>query len=144
MILVDCIVLNVFQKWSTSTKDYLGIGNGDEIMWLDTLIMEIKELELMYFDAKWEMERYQRLNHEYLTYGREYLLNKYKSNVTYVYKYLNTSIFKDSVESFKYVKEKFENKQRALELISFFHTDGDLINPRYYTSEEEIAWKKKI
>ncbi|SHR09928.1 Uncharacterised protein [Mycobacteroides abscessus subsp. abscessus] len=113
-------------------------------MWLDQLLIDIKEQEMIFYESKWDYERYERLNSEYLTHGREYLLNKYKQNLTYVYKYLNSSAYKDAIESYNFVKEKYDHMQRSLYLIQMFHPDADLINPGYYTSEETIAWKGKI
>jgi hypothetical protein len=119
-----------------------GLRNG-EIMWLDKFIIDIQELEMAVNETRWDMERFARLDSEYLKYGRNKLLEKYKDDPTYVYQYLNSDleIYETAVQSYLFVKEKYEHKQRALELISFFHPESDLIDPRYYVSEEEREWK---
>lgn len=112
-------------------------------MWLDQLIIDIKEQEMILCEVLWEKERYERIDQEYLSYGREFLLKKYHSNLTYVYKYLNSNAFKNAVESYQFVKDKYDHMQRTLFLIQTFHPDGDLINPRHYTNEEELEWHRR-
>lgn len=113
--------------------------------WLDQFIMDIKDYQLHLFNVQIEYERMHRIHREYTEGGRDYLLKKYRnSNLTYVYRYLNSSAYEDSKNTYEYVKNRYEHLQRTLYLIQMFHPDGDLINPRYYTSEEEIAWKEKI
>lgn len=136
------IALNVFKVFKETTIICLGTGSG-ELMWLDQLIINIQEQEMLLYEARWEKERYERINQEYLSYGREYLLKKYHSNLTYVYKYLNSNAYQYSLESYQFVKEKYDHMQRTLELITIFHPDRDLISPRYYVNEEEREWKNE-
>lgn len=109
-------------------------------MWIDQLIMDIKEQKMLFYEVMWEKERYERIDQEFLSYGRKFLLEKYHSNLTYVYKYLNSNAYENALESYQFVKDKYEHMQRTLYLIQMFHPDGDLINPRYYKSEEELEW----
>lgn len=111
-------------------------------MWLDQLIMDIQEQEMLLFDAQIEFERMSKIHREFTEGGREYLLKKYRnSNLTYVYRYLNSNAYEDSKNTYEYVKNRYEHMQRTLYLIQLFHPDGDLINPRYYKSEEEREWE---
>lgn len=104
-------------------------------MWLDSLIMELKNQEMLLFEAKLEKERNERLNEEFLRNGREYLMKKYSNNLTYVYKYLNSNAYQNSLNSYNLVRKKYDDMQRSLELILVFHPDRDTISPRYYEKE---------
>jgi len=106
-------------------------------MWLDSLIIDLKNQEMLLFEAKLEKERNERLNEEFLRGGREFLMKKYSNNLTYVYKYLNSDAYQHSLSTYKLVREKYDHMQRCLDLITIFHPDGDTISPRYYVSEEE-------
>jgi len=61
-------------------------------------------------------------------------MEKYKSNLTYVYKYLNSNIYEESLKSYEFNRQQFERMRRTLELISYFHPE---LSPEDFESEEE-------
>lgn len=107
---------------------------------IDQFIMDVKEQELLLFDAEIEYYRYERIHTEFKQRGREYILKKYRnSNLTYIYRYLNSDAYENSKSTYEYVKNRLEELQRALELIAIF--SPDLIDPRYYTNEQDEVFK---
>lgn len=111
-------------------------------MWLDSLIIEIQNLEIDKDMAKWETELYEKINSEHLEFGRDFLFKKYNHNLTYVYKLLNSDILQKSRDHYQFIKHQYDHKLRCMDLIRLFHEDGDIISPRYYVSEEERLWKE--
>jgi hypothetical protein len=96
-------------------------------MWLKRLLTEHRDLLLHFEECEIELIRYERLHNEYLEGGREYLLQKYRhANLTYVYRYLNSDIYKECLEDYHFIRQKLLHKQRMLTLIATFSQDIEI------------------
>ncbi|SDM41959.1 hypothetical protein [Bacillus sp. OK048] len=94
-------------------------------MWLKKLITQYKDLALHLTEIEFSLDIYERIHKEYQQFGREYLIKKYNYNPTIAYKYLNSNIYEQCQEDYRFVYEKFKECERVLTMVAYFSPDLD-------------------